>query len=103
MHALQHQAGALVVRLSLAERLRSRRISYTYDRILIKSPCPLSGVRALAFGRMVLASVIQFHQISTVAQQRRGLLGFDAWMAILSFRTREYVGDCLACLVFAGI
>ncbi|MER0069908.1 hypothetical protein ABRP93_02065, partial [Corynebacterium sp. KPL2850] len=25
---------------------RSRRISYTYYRILIKSPCPLSGVRA---------------------------------------------------------
>ena len=29
----------------------------------------------LAFGRMVLASVIQFHQISTVAHQRHGLLG----------------------------
>ncbi|WKS60302.1 transposase [Corynebacterium accolens] len=47
-----HQALALVVRLSLAERLRSRRISYTYYRILIKSPCPLSGVRA--HGRFAL-------------------------------------------------
>ena len=35
-----------MVRLPLTERLRSRRVSYTDYRILMKSPCPLSGVRA---------------------------------------------------------
>ncbi|WP_220184871.1 hypothetical protein, partial [Corynebacterium sanguinis] len=42
----QHQTVAFMVRLPLTERLRSRRVSYTYYRIVIKSPCPLSGVRA---------------------------------------------------------
>lgn len=35
-----------MVRLPLTERLRSRRVSYTYYRIVNKSPCPLSGGRA---------------------------------------------------------
>ncbi len=46
VHALQLQALALMVRTPLAEHLRSRRISYTYYRILIKSQCPPSGVQA---------------------------------------------------------
>ena len=46
VHAVQHQTIAFMVRLPLTERLRRRRVSYTYYRIVIKSPCPLSGVRA---------------------------------------------------------
>src|SRR5699024_5695067 len=65
VHALQHQALALVVRLPLAERLRSHRISYTYYRILIKSPCPLSGVRAHRVKVVAMDGFAGYHSATT--------------------------------------
>ena len=71
-------------------RLRSRRVSCTYYRIVIKSPCPLSGVRArsraegaladFALWTIQLASIVGPHPVtlcSCIAEVARLSLGHD--------------------------
>ena len=71
-------------------RLRSRRVSYTYFRIVIKSPCPLSGVQArsraegaladFALRTIQLASIVGPHPVtlcSCIVEVARLGLGND--------------------------